>query len=88
MKDAHGESAGVARQILLLPEVVELDEAAVARLTARAEELAELGLVLEALRPRRGGRARDARRCSARSMCEAWCAISPTRSPSSARRSR
>ena len=41
-------STGVARQILLLPEVVELDEGGVARLTARAEQLAELGLVIEA----------------------------------------
>jgi DNA mismatch repair protein MutL len=40
-------STGVPRQILLLPEVVELDEGAVARLTARQAELAELGLVLE-----------------------------------------
>ena len=47
MKAALG-STGVARQILLLPEVVELDEGAVARLAARAGELAELGLVLEA----------------------------------------
>ena len=39
---------GVARQILLLPEVVELEESAAARLAARAGELAELGLVLEA----------------------------------------
>jgi len=38
---------GVARQLLLLPEVVELDEAAVARLAERADELAELGLGLE-----------------------------------------
>ncbi len=38
---------GVARQMLLLPEVVELEEAAAARLAARAGELAELGLVLE-----------------------------------------
>jgi DNA mismatch repair protein MutL len=38
---------GVARQALLLPEVVELDEAGAARLTARAMELAEFGLVLE-----------------------------------------
>jgi DNA mismatch repair protein MutL len=38
---------GVATQMLLLPEVVELDEAAAARLTERAAELAELGLVLE-----------------------------------------
>jgi DNA mismatch repair protein MutL len=40
-------ASGVARQILLLPEVVELDEADAARLAGRAEELAELGLVLE-----------------------------------------
>ena len=40
-------ATGVARQLLLLPEVVELDEAAAERLTARAEELAELGLVIE-----------------------------------------
>jgi DNA mismatch repair protein MutL len=38
---------GVARQILLIPEVVELDESQAARLAARAEELAELGLLLE-----------------------------------------
>ena len=38
---------GVARQILLIPEVVELDEAEAERLVARAEELAELGFVLE-----------------------------------------
>jgi DNA mismatch repair protein MutL len=42
---------GVARQLLLLPEVVELDEADAARLTARAVELAELGLVIEAFGP-------------------------------------
>jgi DNA mismatch repair protein MutL len=40
-------STGVARQILLLPEVVELDEGGVARLIARADQLAELGLVIE-----------------------------------------
>ncbi|HZB93655.1 MAG TPA: DNA mismatch repair endonuclease MutL [Stellaceae bacterium] len=40
-------ATGVARQMLLLPEVVELDEAAASRLAARAAELAELGLVLE-----------------------------------------
>jgi len=45
---AHG---GVARQILLLPEVVELEEAAAARLTARSEELSLLGLVLEGFGP-------------------------------------
>ena len=40
--------SGVARQMLLLPDVVELDEASAGRLVARAEELAELGLVVEA----------------------------------------
>jgi DNA mismatch repair protein MutL len=40
-------ASGVARQILLLPEVVELDPRAAAWLAARAGELAELGLVLE-----------------------------------------
>ncbi|MCW0235582.1 MAG: DNA mismatch repair endonuclease MutL [Ferrovibrio sp.] len=41
------ESGRVPRQALLLPEVVELTEAEAARLTARADELAELGLLLE-----------------------------------------
>jgi DNA mismatch repair protein MutL len=40
-------NGGVARQGLLLPEVIDLDEAAAKRLADRAEELAELGLVLE-----------------------------------------
>jgi DNA mismatch repair protein MutL len=38
---------GVARQGLLLPEVVELDPAAIERFEGRRSELAELGLVLE-----------------------------------------
>ncbi|HWW63525.1 MAG TPA: DNA mismatch repair endonuclease MutL [Sphingomonadaceae bacterium] len=38
---------GVARQALLLPEVIELDEPACDRLEARAAELAEMGLELE-----------------------------------------
>ena len=42
---------GIARQILLLPEVVEMDEPSVQRLNARAAELAELGLVLEPFGP-------------------------------------
>ena len=44
---AHLAEKGIARQMLLLPEVVELEEAAAAALAARAGELAELGLVLE-----------------------------------------
>ena len=39
---------GIARQALLLPEVVELDEHDRARLLAHAEALSELGLVVEA----------------------------------------
>ncbi len=42
---------GVARQPLLLPEVVELDPADAERLADRAEELAALGLVLEPFGP-------------------------------------
>ncbi len=41
-------TGGVQRQGMLIPEVVELDEAAAGRLVDRAGELAELGLVIEA----------------------------------------
>jgi len=41
----------VKRQGLLIPEVVEIDEAAADRVTARAPELAEMGLELEAFGP-------------------------------------
>jgi DNA mismatch repair protein MutL len=41
----------VARQALLVPEVVELDEIAAGRIADRADELAELGLELEAFGP-------------------------------------
>lgn len=50
MKKALAEH-GVARQGLLIPEVVDLDEQAVARLAPRFEQLAELGLVIEAFGP-------------------------------------
>ena len=45
------EKSGVARQILLIPEIVELDGADVDRLTARADELARYGLVIEPFGP-------------------------------------
>jgi DNA mismatch repair protein MutL len=48
---AEMDKGAVARQALLLPEVVELDPAEAERLTARAGELADLGLVLEAFGP-------------------------------------
>ena len=43
---------GVASQALLLPEVVELDEAACDRLEPRAEELSAMGLELDRFGPR------------------------------------
>jgi DNA mismatch repair protein MutL len=45
------ERSGVARQILLIPEIVELDEASVDRLGARADELTRYGLALEPFGP-------------------------------------
>ena len=44
-------AGGAARQELLIPEVVELDEGAADRVAARAGELAELGLALERFGP-------------------------------------
>ena len=41
----------IKRQVLLIPEVVEMDEAAVARLTPRLAEFAELGLIIEPFGP-------------------------------------
>jgi len=46
MKKALSQG-GVARQILLIPEIVEVDAAQAACLLARAAEFAELGLVIE-----------------------------------------
>jgi DNA mismatch repair protein MutL len=42
---------GVQRQILLIPEIVELDEATVERLLSRTEELASFGLTVESFGP-------------------------------------
>src|SRR5215831_8806995 len=50
MKEALA-ARGVARQALLLPEVVELEESSAARLAGRAAELAEFGLLLEPFGP-------------------------------------
>ncbi len=44
---AQLDAEGVKRQMLLIPEVVELDPAAAERVAERAEELVRLGLVLE-----------------------------------------
>ena len=45
------EHSGVARQILLIPEIVELDDADVERLLARANELQRFGLAIESFGP-------------------------------------
>jgi len=45
------EQGGIARQPLLIPEVVDMDPSEVSRVAARANELAELGLVIEAFGP-------------------------------------
>jgi DNA mismatch repair protein MutL len=42
---------GVQRQILLIPEIVEMDEATVEKLLDRAEELASFGLAIESFGP-------------------------------------
>ncbi|MEJ2015993.1 MAG: DNA mismatch repair protein MutL, partial [Limibacillus sp.] len=45
------DGKGVARQMLLIPEVVELEERDIDRLLERGDELAELGLVVERFGP-------------------------------------
>jgi DNA mismatch repair protein MutL len=42
---------GVQRQILLIPEIVELDEATVEKIVDRAEELASFGLAIDSFGP-------------------------------------
>jgi DNA mismatch repair protein MutL len=50
LKEAIAKT-GVPRQILLIPEIVELDEADVERLLSRADELSRYGLVIEGFGP-------------------------------------
>ena len=45
------DKTGVARQILLIPEIVELDEADVERVVEHADELSRYGLLIEAFGP-------------------------------------
>jgi DNA mismatch repair protein MutL len=45
------ERTGVARQILLIPEIVEFDETDVERLLAHVQELARYGVVIESFGP-------------------------------------
>ena len=46
MKKSIAET-GVRRQGLLIPEIIELEESDIDRITARAHEFAELGMVIE-----------------------------------------
>ncbi len=48
---AQMEAGGVARQALLMPEVVELDPAEAERVVARADDLAAFGLIIEPFGP-------------------------------------
>jgi DNA mismatch repair protein MutL len=50
MKESLAQG-GVARQPLLIPEIVELDPSEVDRVAARADELAELGMIIEPFGP-------------------------------------
>jgi DNA mismatch repair protein MutL len=45
------DRTGIARQILLIPDIVELGEADVERLLGRAQELAQYGVVVESFGP-------------------------------------
>ena len=45
------EQNGVQRQILLIPEIVEMDEPTVEKLVARADELEKFGLSVESFGP-------------------------------------
>ena len=48
---AQMDEGGVSRQVLLLPEVVELEPAEAERVAAKADELAALGLMIEPFGP-------------------------------------
>lgn len=50
MKQALAEG-GLKRQALLIPEVIDMDESQVTRLEQRADDLAQMGLILEAFGP-------------------------------------
>ena len=82
------ERDGVARQILLIPEIVELDEADVERLDRARGRARELRPRARAVRPRRGRGIAKRRRCSARPTRRRWCAILPSTWPNGTRRCR
>jgi len=69
---------GVQRQILLIPEIVELDEATVERLLARAEGICVVRACDRILRPPARSRCARRPRCSAGPTRADYCAISPS----------
>ena len=71
------DKTGVARQILLIPEIVELDEADAARLAARADELARFGLAIEAFGPGAIAVRETPSMLGEVDVARACCAISP-----------
>ena len=78
---------GVQRQILLIPEIVELDEATVEKLLDRAEELASFGLAIESFGP--GAVAvRETPSLLGKTNAAGCCAISPSTWPNGTRRCR
>jgi DNA mismatch repair protein MutL len=77
----------VQRQILLIPEIVELDEATVEKLLDRAEELASFGLAIESFGP--GAVAvRETPSLLGKTNAAACCATSPSTWPNGTRRCR
>ena len=72
------DKSGVARQILLIPEIVELDEADVERLARARRRAGALRPGARSLRPGRGGAARDAFAARRDRRRAAWCAILPS----------
>ena len=69
-------NGGVARQGLLIPEVVELDDDEIAALTEAMPDLERLGLGDRAVRHRRRASYARLRRCWAIPTSAAWCRIS------------
>ena len=82
MKEALA-AQGVARQALLLPEIVELDETAAARLAHVPRSSPNSGSCSSRSDPARSSSARS-RRCCRGSMSAPWYATSPTSSPNGA----
>jgi DNA mismatch repair protein MutL len=81
---AEMAAGGVARQTLLLPEVVELDPAEADRVIAKADELAALGLVIEAFGPGAVLVRETPALLGKPPTPPAWCATSPTTWPRTA----